>query len=108
MGSEKQRRYTLLQNQISSLETSLSKTDAAISRSETAEERRTQHLEERRKIYRQIFDSFSQQEKILTVLYAPLKTQLVEGTGALGKLRFAITRSVDLEAWIKRGKTLLD
>ena len=106
--AEQQKKYGLLQRQISVLESTLTKTDSAISRSETAEQRRAEHLESRRKIYRQIFDTFSQQEETLGDLYAPLKSQLVGGSGALGKLRFVITRRVDLDAWIERGEKLLD
>lgn len=105
---DQQRRYDLLQREISRLENGLSKLDAQIGESEGAGVRRQEHLEDRRIVYRTIFETLSDEERILNDLYAPLKEQLVGGSGALGKLRFVVERHVDISSWIRSGEKLLD
>jgi ABC-type lipoprotein export system ATPase subunit len=105
---DQQRRYLLLQREIVRLEGLLQRLDGEITRAEGAATRRAGHLESRRLVYRAIFDSFSEEEQTLNDLYAPLKLQLADGTGALGKLRFVVLRQVDVDEWISRGDPLLD
>ena len=106
--ADQQKRYAILQREILRLEAALNKKEADIVLAETAANRRLAHLENRRLVYRRIFDTFSEEEQTLTDLYAPLKTQLASGKGALSKLRLVIQRHVDLDAWVQRGEQLLD
>jgi ABC-type lipoprotein export system ATPase subunit len=106
--AEQQKKYDLLQREVSRLESLLAKLEAQIAESETAGERRKKHIENRRLIYRTVFESFQEEEETLNELYAPLKSQLAGGAGALGKLRFVVERNVDVDAWVNRGKHLLD
>jgi hypothetical protein len=105
---EQQKKYDLLQREVSRLEALLAKLEGQVAESETATERRKKHIENRRVIYRSIFETFQDEENTLNELYSPLKSQLVGGVGALGKLRFVVERNVNLDAWVERGKQLLD
>lgn len=55
-----------------------------------------------------MFDGIIDEEKELAALYEPLRARLEAEEGALGKLSFAIRRSVDVAAWAQQGEELLD
>ena len=94
--ADRQKRYASLQREIVRLEGALRKKDVDIQLAESAGTRRLEHLENRRVVYRQIFDTFTEEEQTLIALYSPLKTELATGKGALAKLKFAIQRHIDL------------
>ena len=105
---DKQRRYGVLQKEISRLEGVLMRLETQIASSEGAPGRRQNYLETRRVIYQKIFETFSEEETTLNELYAPIKSQLVDGKGALRKLQFVVERRVTLSPWIDAGEALLD
>lgn len=106
--SEQQKKYDVLQREASRLEALLAKIDGQIAESQSAGDRRKKLIENRRVIYRTVFETFEDEEQTLNELYAPLKSQLIEGKGALGKLRCVVERNVNVDAWIEAGKELLD
>lgn len=106
--AERQKKYESLQRAITKQETSLRRLEGDIRNAEGAEARRLQLIDLRRTVYAQVFDTFSEEERILAQLYAPLRHNLTGATGALGKLEFVVQRHVDLGAWVADGEQLLD
>jgi hypothetical protein len=55
-----------------------------------------------------VFDTLSEEQHVLENLYAPLREDLSDATGALVKLQFIVERHVDLDGWVNSGERLLD
>jgi DNA repair exonuclease SbcCD ATPase subunit len=89
-------------------ESKLKRLAESINHAEGAEERRQKLIEERRLAYRNIFQTFADEQAQLSKLYEPLHENLKGATGALAKLRFVVTRIADLDAWVRKGEELLD
>lgn len=104
----KQRKYSELNNSITSQESALRKLDEEIRHAEGADVRRNAAIDARRRAYVQVFDTLVEEEKVLATLYAPLATRLVATDGAVSKLAFKVEREVDLDAWVTAGEELLD
>ncbi len=58
--------------------------------------------------YAAIFDAIIDEEKSLAELYAPLKSNLQNQTGTVGKLSFTVRRNIDVKGWAEAGEALLD
>ena len=108
LDGEMQKRYTLLQRQISEKEGALRKLNSAISSGEGAPLRLKSLIDRRRGEYRRAFTTFLDEEAVLRELYAPLAGQIAASGGSLSKMEFQVSRIVNIEAWARRGESLLD
>jgi energy-coupling factor transporter ATP-binding protein EcfA2 len=103
-----QKRYDALKRSITTDEAKLKRLTGAISHAEGADERRRTLIEARRVAYRNVFQTFADEQAHLSKLYEPLHENLKGATGALAKLRFVVTRNADLDGWVQTGEDLLD
>jgi hypothetical protein len=103
-----QKRYDALKRSIETDETKLKRLTAAIAHSEGAEERRKSLIEGRRVAYRNVFQTFADEQTRLSDLYEPLHENLKGVSGALAKLRFVVTRVINVAEWVRLGEELLD
>ena len=108
VAAERRRKYDLLKRKVDTDALALKKLDAAITHAGGAVGRRKTALEERKAAYRGIFDTFGEEENTLKLLYEPLHGEFAEAEGALSKLKFSVTRRVDLKSWVKTGELLFD
>ena len=105
---EKQRRYDNLQRNLKNDEASLGRLKSEIENSSGAETRRKASTELRKSLYQDVFQSYLNERSVLSQLYEPLQAALVDGRGSLGRLRFAVTRYVDLNLWVENGEKHFD
>ena len=103
-----QKRYDALKRSITTDEAKLKRLAGTINHTEGAEERRSNLIEARRIAYRNVFQTFADEQMHLSKLYEPLHDNLKGESGALEKLRFSVTRNVHLDRWVKTGEELLD
>jgi len=103
-----QKRYDALKRSIATDEAKLKRLAGAIDHSEGADERRKSFIEARRVAYRNLFQTFTDEQTRLSELYQPLHDNLEGATGALARLRFIVTRSADVNQWVRKGEELLD
>ena len=108
LDGQKQLRYTQLQKQLEADEKAQQKSVEELANAKGATDRKVGLLERRRKLYTDVFQSFLDEQKVLEQLYAPLQKTLENSTGSLERLRLAVSREIDLDAWIKMGEDLLD
>lgn len=108
MDAQKQRKYSDLQTALEREQRAQDRSAEELSRAEGAAERRKEHLETRRALYVKIFDSYLEEQKVLETLYAPLRKGLENSSGSLGRLRFMVSRHIDVDEWIVKGEDLLD
>ena len=73
-----------------------------------AHTRMTALVTQRRAAYAAVFDGLKERQVVLEELYEPLRSRLALGGGVVKKLEFRARRIVDLDAWVKRGESLLD
>lgn len=106
--AERQKKYDGLKRAITASETAFKKLDANQKKAEGANERRRSLMQGRRDAYREVFETFVEEQQILEQLYRPLQQQLEGAAGALGKLRLVVKRRVDFKAWVAAGENLLD
>jgi hypothetical protein len=106
--AERQKKYDLLKRAIGTNETALRRFDATIKNAEGADDRRKTLLQARRDAYRAVFDTFAEEQAALAQLYEPLRQQLAEAKGSLGKLKFVVKRQAQLDGWVRKGEELLD
>jgi ABC-type lipoprotein export system ATPase subunit len=106
--ADRQRKYDEAQRQIGGDELALTRLNAQIAQAQGAESRRTAHITLRRRLYLEVFGQLVKEEGVLSTLYAPLKSRLVGGKGALGKLAFVTERTVDLVRWCEQGEDQFD
>jgi energy-coupling factor transporter ATP-binding protein EcfA2 len=103
-----QKKYEQLQRLKAQHEAGLGRLNLRIMEAEDADGRQAKTIEERRERYAAVFDTFSEEEERLRLLYAPLEKQLKGARGALGKLRFLVKRNVDVNTWVSQGEDLVD
>ena len=106
--AQKQRRYGDLRRALEKDERLLQRANAEFENANGAHSRRQAHLARRRELYAQVFQSFLDEQNVLVRLYGPLQHLLETGKGSLSRLRFSVSRGIDLDAWIKAGEELLD
>ena len=104
----KQKRYGELQRVLENDERLLQRSAAELTNAEGAAARKKSHIERRRTLYVEAFQSYLDEQSELERLYAPLQRALVEGSGSLSRLRFAVSREINVKAWIEMGENLLD
>lgn len=63
---------------------------------------------ERRSAYTRVFDALVSEQAELASLYAPLASRIEAESGSARKLSFEVRRRVDVEAWARKGESLLD
>jgi hypothetical protein len=108
IASENSRAYARLSAKITTSEANLEKLDRQLTLANSASARITEIIEERRDVYRRIFDAIIGEEAELCYLYAPLKARITGEKGALGKLTFNVRRTAQAVEWAKAGELLLD
>ncbi len=106
--AQKQRRYADLQRSLEKDGRSLQRLVADCENAEKAASRRQAHIERRRALYLQVFQSYLDEQVVLQRLYGPLQQVLVDASGSLSRLRFAVSREVHLKDWVDAGEKLLD
>jgi DNA repair exonuclease SbcCD ATPase subunit len=105
---QKQLRYNLLQLQLTADEKAQQKSVEELTLAEGAAERRRLLIENRRSMYVAVFQSYLNEQAVLERLYAPLQESLEGASGSLTRLRLAVSREIELSAWVKAGEELLD
>ena len=108
LDTQKQRAYTELQKLIAQREVALRKLDAEVVHAGQSIIRRKELIGERRRAYGSLVGSIVDEEKILSDLYAPLERSIEGASETVKKLRFVVTRKVDLDAWVDAGERLID
>lgn len=106
--AQKQQRYTVLQRALGQDQRSFRKAADDLTHANGAHSRRQDHIERRRKLYEQVFATYLSEQKVLETLYAPLQKLLLGAKGSLSRLRFSVTREIDLASWVQAGEALLD
>lgn len=106
--TQKQRRYLALQRSLGQDERAFQRAVADLKNAEGASGRKQQLVSQRRAQYAQVFQSFLDEQQVLRRLYEPLQKYLVDATGALNRLRFSVSREIDLQAWVSAGEDLFD
>lgn len=106
--AQKQRRYADLQRALERDERSLQRLSSECENAGKAAARRQSHIERRKGLYSQVFQSYLDEQGVLQRLYGPLQQVLVDASGSLSRLRFAVSREVNLKAWVDAGEKLLD
>ncbi len=104
----KQKRYGELQRVLENDERLLQRSDAELDNAKGAAARRKSHIEQRRTHYVEVFQSYLDEQCVLERLYGPLQNTLEDASGALNRLRFAVSREINVKAWIEIGENLLD
>jgi energy-coupling factor transporter ATP-binding protein EcfA2 len=102
------KKYEALKRTITTNDSTLRKLETSIKNGAGADDRLRGLREERRRGYRSVFDTFSDEAAALKELYAPLHKQIEDCKGALAKLRFTVKRHVDLSKWVRAGEDLMD
>ena len=64
--------------------------------------------DERRAAYTRVFDALVAEQAELSSLYAPLATRIEAESGSARRLSFEVRRRVDVDAWARKGESLLD
>jgi len=105
---QKQLRYNQLQLQRTSDEKAQQKSVEDLTLAEGAAERRRLLIEKRRSLYVEVFQSYLNEQAVLEQLYGTLQKSLESASGSLKRLRLAVSREIDLNAWVQAGEELLD
>ncbi len=105
---QKQLRYNQLQVQLSTDEKAQQKSVEELTHAEGAAERRRLLIEQRRSSYVEVFQSYLEEQAVLEQLYGSLQKSLIDASGSLKRLRLAVSREIDLSAWVVAGEELLD
>lgn len=105
---DQQKKYDTLKKTIEAGDTALKKTDTALKSAEGAEGRRDELVTARREAYRDLIQTFVEEQDTLAKLYEPLHRQLDSAKGALGRLRLSVKRVIDPERWVQAGEELFD
>jgi len=104
----KQQRYETLQKSLTTNQATLNRLDVNIKNAEGAEVRRAALIQSRRDAYKEVFETFSEEQDKLKKLYEPLEEQIKGARGALGKLSFVVRREIDFDKWVEAGENLFD
>ena len=105
---QKQVRYTQLQRTLGSEEKLQQKSVEDLTNALGAADRKKGHVERRRALYVQVFQSYLDEQRVLEELYAPLQNVLAGATGSLKRLRLTVSREIDLMEWVRKGEELVD
>lgn len=105
---QKQVRYEQLQKALGSEEKAQQKSAEDFVHAQGAAERRKGHIERRRALYVQVFQSYLDEQQVLEELYAPLQKALTDATGSLKRLRLTVSREIGLKEWVRKGEELVD
>jgi energy-coupling factor transporter ATP-binding protein EcfA2 len=106
--TQQQKKFMELQRAIAKQEVAMKRLETSIKEAEGSDKRRHELVESRRETYRQVFETLAEEEATLEKMYAPLARNLENSTGTLSKLRFVVSRKVDLKKWIEAADRLLD
>lgn len=106
--AQKQRRYADLQRGLEKDERTLQRLRGELQHARGAAGRRNTLVERRRAHYQDVFDTYLQEREVLERLYKPLQQHLESAEGSLSRLRFSVSREIDLKAWVDAGETLFD
>jgi ABC-type lipoprotein export system ATPase subunit len=106
--SAKLKRYGELQRMLGDDERLLQRSATELGNAEGAAARRKSHIDHRRALYVEVFQSYLDEQQLLERLYGPLQAALSGASGSLNRLRFAVSREINLKAWIEIGEKLLD
>jgi hypothetical protein len=106
--AQKHRRYTDLQRALERDERSLQRATADLENARGATARKRQLTERRRELYKEVFQSYLDEQAVLMRLYGPLQTILEGAKGSLNRLRFTVSRENDLASWVEAGEKLFD
>jgi hypothetical protein len=105
---QKQRRYAVLQRALEQDERAFLRATADLDNARGAAARRQAHVERRRALYGQVFQTYLDERAVLERLYGPLHQLLTGASGSLSRLRFSVSREIDLKSWVAAGEALLD
>lgn len=108
MDTQNSRRYKAISDKVAIAKVAITKLDGEIAKGLGAESRIESLRQQRREAYVGVFQAVLDEERALTELYEPLKTQIAQARGSLVKLSFTVRRNVDLAAWCEIGEALLD
>jgi len=106
--AENEKTLARLAQKISRDEAAVAQLDRDITAANDADNQIADLLNRRRDAYSAIFEGLLDEERELSAIYEPLRSRLQAEEGALGKLSFAVRRTVDLEKWATEGEGLLD
>ena len=106
--AQKQQRYAVVQRDLANDERSLQRATGELENANGAKDRRLASIERRKMLYAGVFQSYLEETEVLKRLYGPLQKVLEGGEGSLKRLRFSVTREIDLAAWVESGERLLD
>ncbi len=106
--SQKQRRYGDLRRSLEQDERTSQRAAADLEHANGAADRRKAHTERRRALYGQVFQTYLDERSELERLYKPLQQLLVDAKGSLSRLRFSVSREIDLKSWVSAGESHLD
>ena len=105
---QRQQKYAVLQRTLENEQRVQERSATELTHAEGAADRRITFVEKRRALYVQVFQSYLSEQQELEKLYAPLQQGLERSSGSLSRLRFTVSRDINLDAWIKKGEELLD
>jgi AAA domain, putative AbiEii toxin, Type IV TA system len=105
---QKQLRYNHLQIQLNNEQKAQQKAATDLQLAEGAAERRKVLIAKRKLLYVQILQTFLDEQAVLEQIYEPLQKTLEGASGSLKRLRLAVSREVDVNAWVRAGEELLD
>jgi energy-coupling factor transporter ATP-binding protein EcfA2 len=105
---QKQLRFNQLQVRLTADEKAQQKSVEELALAEGAAERRRLLIEKRRSLYVDVFQSYLNEQAVLERLYGTLQKSLEGASGSLKRLRLAVSREIDLNAWVQAGEELLD
>jgi energy-coupling factor transporter ATP-binding protein EcfA2 len=106
--ADRQKKYDERQKMLASRELLVQRQAGEAKVAEGSDQRRKTLIESRRDTYRQIVATLIEEEQILRDLYAPVRSRVEGGAGALGKLGFSVRRHVDYARWCETGEALID
>lgn len=106
--SQKQRRYADLQRALEKDERSVQRATTDLEHAKGAAHRKQELADRRRKLYQEVFQTYLEEQTVLTRLYGPLQEHLEHAKGSLSRLRFTVSREVDLNLWVEAGERLFD
>ena len=108
LDAQRTKQLAKLQGQLSVGEAAHKRLAAEIAEAEKAEARVTALGQQRVKHYAAYFNALLSEESELEGLYLPL-SELLAGAGkSVSKLKLAVRRKVDLDAWVAEGESLID
>ncbi len=106
--AQKQRRYGDLQRALENDERSFQRSTTDLENAKGAAGRKQTLSGRRRELYQQVFQSYLEEQSVLVRLYAPLHARLANAEGSLSRLRFSVSREIDIAAWVGAGEELFD